>query len=268
MHIKIHEAKILQFYTEQAAEHPSQKLTLRVNHIKDVVRHGETIANNIGLDTYGKDIMKITTYLHDYYQVLQIAGGAPDPHLHHSAPEALERVLFGNNQIDEYADGLTTFDKNVIKTAIEQHAKIAVELPTDAGPLLVLFCNILRDADKSAIFELIKEPLYVLRNDWGFSDEQITNSISKDGGTTGVNPKVLEDFLKGQSVLNADIKTPADWAISMLGYLWNVQTEIALQSILESAKTFIDNLPFPAEVNNTVRGCYYHVLNNLIVLRK
>ena len=265
MNINVKEAEILQFYAKQAAEHPSERLTLRVSHIKDVVRHGRLIADGIGLDSHGRAILDAITYLHDYYQVLQIANNAPDPHIHHSDPIALEKTLFGNGKIDDYVGGLTVFDKEVIKTAIVQHAKIAVNLPVDASSHLILFCNLIRDADKSAIYELIEEPVYVLRNDHGYTDDQIKSSRSKDGIVTGVNPKVLVDFTDGRSILNEDIKTPADWAIGMLGYLYNVQTDVALKNMLQSAAKFVGNLPFSAEVNDVVRGCYYRTLNSLAV---
>ncbi|MCL1839714.1 hypothetical protein FWF89_01785 [Candidatus Saccharibacteria bacterium] len=268
MHINVKEAVILEFYAQQSAQHPSQKMTLRVGHIKDVVRHGMDIADAIGLDKHGKALVKLMTYLHDYYQVLQIAGNAPDPHLHHSNLEAIEKVLFDNGQIDEYAEGLSDFDKEVIKTAIVQHAKITVELPADADPHFVLFCNILRDADKSAIYELIKEPIYVLKNDWGFSDEQIKSSTSKDGATVGVSPKVLSDFMSGQCILNTDIQTPADWSISQLGYLYDVKTDVAFKSMLQNAAILISyKLPFSDVINDIVRGCYYHALNVLVIKR-
>jgi len=263
MPIKIFKDTILEFYAQQAVEHPSGKMTLRIGHIKDVNRYGALIAEAIGLDDHGKTLVDLVTYLHDYYQVLQIAGDAPDPHLHHSNPEAIETALFKNGQIDNYAEGLSDFDKEVIKIAITQHAKIAIELPTDANPHFILFCSILRDADKSAIYELIREPVYVLKNDHGFTDEQIENAISKDGNTVGVSEKVLADFMSGQSVQNADIKTPADWAISMLGYLYDVKTNIALDSMSQSAAIFIGNLPFSAPVNDKVRGCYYRAVSVL-----
>lgn len=261
MHFTINELKILEFYSNQATKNPSKKMVLRVGHIKDVVRHSDAISDAIGLDAYGKTLARLIAYLHDYYQVLQIAEEAPDPHLHHSHPDAIEKVLFSKNQIDQYAEGLSGLDKAIIKTAIVQHAKIAVSLTDEEklNPHFALFCDIIRDADKSAIYELIQEPLYVLHNDWGFTDNQIAES--------GVSEKVLQDFMSRKSVTNSDIKTPADWAISQLGYLWNVKTDFALKSMLQSAATLMGNLPFSAETNAVVRGCYYHALNALILVR-
>jgi hypothetical protein len=238
---------------------PSPKITLRVNHILDVERHALAIAKGVGLDTKGVGIAQVNGLLHDYYQVMQIAKTAPDPHLHHSDPDAIDRVLFSNGRIDELVLGLTDFDKEVIRTAIVQHAKIEIEGADAMDPLTLMHCKIIRDADKSAIYELIRTPTYVLKNDWGFSDEQIAESE--------LHQNVVDTFMSGSSILNSDIESPADWAILQLGYLWNVNTRVALDSMCESAATLMDNLPYGEEINERVRACYYYALGKLKFIR-
>jgi len=251
----------LQAVTDFPSPWPSSlgKLELRIKHIvEDVTPSAKLIAKELNLGVRDAAIYVTAALLHDYYQVLQIAESAPDPHLHHSNRNAVRACLFDNGKIDEYVSGLSNYEKTLIEEMIVQHAKIAVELPEEHAqdPRFVQLCNLLRDADKCGIYKIIQDSMYVLKNDWGFSEEQIVNCRSKDDNASGISEKVLADFMSGQCITNTDIKTPADWVISQLGYLYNIHSEPALDIILPLATTYIENLPtFPAGVNDALRQC-------------
>lgn len=115
-------------------------------------------------------------------------------------------ILFREGLIDVFIDDEEKDDKelNLLELAIKWHS--AYRLPDDLTERELLFCNIIRDADKVDIFRVaIEEPL---NNVYSVSREEELNSE--------ITPEVLEAFYEHHAVKRELRKTMADVKVGFL----------------------------------------------------
>jgi putative nucleotidyltransferase with HDIG domain len=155
------------------------KIKLKIDHTYRVAELCELIARNLKLDEYETDVAWLTGMLHDVGRFEQIKryntfnDAQSVDHANFGAD-----LLFKEGLIDTYVDGFHDDKYGVIvENAIRNHSAFRIDERLDE--YTVMFCNILRDADKVDIFRV---------------NIDIRPSLGKQNGRE-VSPPVLDDLL-------------------------------------------------------------------------
>ena len=131
------------------------KIKLKIDHTYRVAELCELIARDLKLDEYETDVAWLTGMLHDVGRFEQIKryntfnDAQSVDHANFGAD-----LLFKEGLIDTYVDGFHDDKYGVIvENAIRNHSAFRIDERLD--DYTVMFCNILRDADKVDIFSEI-----------------------------------------------------------------------------------------------------------------
>lgn len=194
----------------------NDKIRLKIEHTYRVADLCDKIAKNLGLSNYDIDMAWLIGMLHDVgrFEQLRKYGTFSDAdsidHAHYAA-----EILFDNGKIAGYIgnngnicnftevcndagnDGSLT-DIGITRKAIWNHSAYRIE--EDLSERALMFCNIIRDADKIDIFKVINDtPIGTI---YKVSSEDAVNSeISVD---------VMQAVREQHAVLRSLKKTPAD----------------------------------------------------------
>ena len=130
------------------------KIKLKIDHTYRVAELCELIARDLKLDEYETDVAWLTGMLHDVGRFEQIKryntfnDAQSVDHANFGAD-----LLFKEGLIDTYVDGFHD-DKygTIVENAIRNHSAFRIDERLD--DYTVMFCNILRDADKVDIFRV------------------------------------------------------------------------------------------------------------------
>lgn len=183
-----------------------EKILLKIRHTYRVAEISERIAVGQGLSENDVDLAWLIGMLHDIgrFEQLKQYGTFVDAKSIDHAHFGVE-LLFQDGLIREYIDlpedvDLDQFhDLSVIKCAIWNHSAYRIEEGVDERTLL--FCKIIRDADKVDIFRVAYDtPLEVL---YPFSRQEIKQSV--------ISPAVMQAYREGHAVLRSLKKTPVDF---------------------------------------------------------
>lgn len=198
------------------------KIKLKIDHTYRVAAIGEDIAASLGLAPSDIDLAWLAGMLHDIgrFEQLRRFGTFVDADSIDHAQFAVE-LLFQEGLLKEYCDvagigsdkltdskdqgELTGLCKetDILRIAIGNHSAYQIEDGLDERT--VMFCNILRDADKVDIFRVICES--DLEDVYGFTAQQLLQS--------GITPEVEQAFMEYHAVLRSLKKQPADYVVAM-----------------------------------------------------
>ena len=139
------------------------KIKLKIDHTYRVADIAERIGDSVGADS---DFSWFLGLLHDigrFEQLTQYGTFKDADSVDHA--ELGADILFKDGLIHNfpnlsYTDGLE--NARIAETAIRLHNKL--ELPRNLDSETLLYCKILRDADKADIFRVLTEPPYDERN--------------------------------------------------------------------------------------------------------
>ena len=191
------------------------KIKLKIEHTYRVAALSDRISDSLGLSKEDKDIAWIIGMLHDIarFEQVRIYDSYNDAQTVDHAQFGAD-LLFGgelstdksNKLISDYVrEGeLGREDLKLIETAIRNHNKYRID--KDLSEREILFCNIIRDADKVDIIKANTDfPLW-----------EIYNVSSEELASAPITPEVLEAFNEGHAILRSLKKSPAD---NILGHL-------------------------------------------------
>lgn len=257
---KVHVCEEFANYTDKYNSKDT-KIKLKIDHTYRVAEICERIAVSIGLEAREVQIAWLIGMLHDIgrFEQVRIYNTFSDAqsidHAHFGAD-----LLFKEGLIDSYLHGcegiaLSQDDLRTIELAIRNHSAYRVEDGLTEKELI--FCNIIRDADK----------IDILRVNTELPIEEIYNVSTEEIKTSAVTPEVLAAFNEEHAVLRSLKKTPIDnvvghislvyelvfdesylvlqeqgWIYKMLDFKSdNPDTVADLKKIKEHMMTFIDN---------------------------
>ncbi|MCR4657715.1 MAG: HD domain-containing protein [Lachnospiraceae bacterium] len=129
----------------------------KIDHTMRVAGNAEQIAVSIGMDRDDTDFGWMLGLLHDFGRFEQVRrfGTFVDSHSVDHAELGAD-LLFKEKKISLFSEsGFKEADHQIAETAIRQHNKL--KLPEDLDERTRLFCELLRDADKTDIFRVIDE---------------------------------------------------------------------------------------------------------------
>ncbi|MCI9080140.1 MAG: HD domain-containing protein [Lachnospiraceae bacterium] len=181
-----------------------EKIRLKVEHTYRVAGLCNRIARSLCMEENDINLAWVIGMLHDIGRFDQVKryGTFSDADSVDHAHYAVE-LLFDRGMLADYfgsTDGKGLDGSiNIIKKAIYNHSAYRIEGGLDERE--VLFCNIIRDADKLDIFKVVSDtPL-----------ENIHNVDREEISKTVVTGDVMQALREKHSVLRSLKKTPADY---------------------------------------------------------
>ena len=217
------------------------KIKLKIDHTYRVAELCELIARNLKLDEYETDVAWLTGMLHDVGRFEQIKryntfnDAQSVDHANFGAD-----LLFKEGLIDTYVDGFHD-DKYcvIVENAIRNHSAFRIDERLDE--YTVMFCNILRDADKVDIFRVnVDTPA-----------EDIYNVTTEELKNSQVSPEVMAAFDERHAVLRSCKKTVVDHVAGHIALTFELVYPISLQIAKE--RGYLDKM-MAFESDNEVTG--------------
>lgn len=142
--------KLYQDYTEDF-DHTDGKIKLKLDHTYRVASICDRLADSLGLEGEEKDLAWTLGMLHDigrFKQVREYGTFLDAQSIDHALCSVM--VLFEDGLLRKYLDE-TKYD-SILFTAIRHHN--VYRLPENLDEKTLLFCNLLRDADKIDILKV------------------------------------------------------------------------------------------------------------------
>ena len=185
------------------------KVRLKIDHTYRVAALCGRIAQAQGLDAPGIDLAWLCGLLHDVgrFEQLRRYGTFNDAaSIDHAACSV--QVLFDEGHIRDY---LPDPDQDaLLRTAVACHS--AYRLPGGLDARTLLYCNILRDADKIDILRVnVETPL-----------EEIYNVTTAELRAAAITPAVAEAFYAHHAVLRSLKRTPADNVVGHMSLVYEL----------------------------------------------
>lgn len=217
------------------------KIKLKIDHTYRVAELCELIARNLKLDEYETDVAWLTGMLHDVGRFEQIKryntfnDAQSVDHANFGAD-----LLFKEGLIDIYVDGFHDDKYGVIvENAIRNHSAFRIDERLDE--YTVMFCNMLRDADKVDIFRVnVDTPA-----------EDIYNVTTEELKNSQVSPEVMAAFDERHAVLRSCKKTVVDHVAGHIALTFELVYPISLQIAKE--RGYLDKM-MAFESDNEVTG--------------
>lgn len=207
--------KVLDAFAEYTSHYncDDPKIKLKVDHTYRVADYCEQIADSLALSKEDVDLAWLIGMLHDigrFEQILRYNTFNDAVSVNHAAFGA--DLLFCEGLLARFVEKMTdcpaadrlpesgesVADVTLLESAIRHHS--AYRLPEGLTARELLFCNIIRDADKLDIFRVnIETPI-----------EDIYNVTTEEILHSSITPAVLDAFHEHHCVLRALKKEPLD----------------------------------------------------------
>lgn len=231
-----------QAFSDYAAHYNAAdpKVKLKIDHTYRVAALCGRIAASLGLSQLDIDLAWLCGLLHDvgrFEQLRQYGTFNDAQSIDHAAMSA--RVLFEEGHIRDYLDDAD--EDELLRTAVAWHS--AYRLPAELDQRALLFCQILRDADKVDILRVnVEVPM-----------EEIYNVTTEALRQSPVSPAVLQAFYEHHCVLRSLKQYPADNAVGHASLVYELCYPESLRAVAEQGWLW-KLLNFPTENPDTAKA--------------
>ena len=179
------------------------KVRLKVEHTGRVAEISERIAAELGLCKTDVDLSWLNGMLHDigrFEQVRRYGTFIDAASVNHAQLGA--DILFREGLIRRFLPEAEVETDRLVEKAVRLHNLL--ELPEDLTEREILFCRILRDADKVDILRIMGETSF----------EEIYDLPWEKVLEARISDEVFADVMEGRTVNRAHSRTPIDIRIS------------------------------------------------------
>ncbi len=198
----------------------SEKVRLKIEHTYRVSALCEKIAQSLDLPQSEVDIAWLAGLLHDIgrFEQLRNYGTFVDADsIDHAQYGA--NILFVQGKIRDYLEDDS--QDELLRTVVFYHS--AFQIPEDLDDRTIMFCNILRDADKIDILKVNVE----------FPLEEIYNVTSQELRNGEVTKEVMDSFQEEHAVLRSLKKTAVDNVVGHISLVYELVYPISLKLVKE-----------------------------------
>lgn len=201
-------------YLEKNYDLTDSNILRKYNHIQKVAEYAKNIAEELNLKKEEQDLAYVLGLFHDYGRFEQWKRYQTyNDSLSVSHAKLGTKLLFQNNEINYFSVPKKHY--NILKTAIDEHSNLTID-PTVVNPQTRLFCKIIRDADKSHLYEL-------------YIAGAIPNFTNLDGFT-----KEVLDCVNNRTAVEAKfVKTKLDRALSTLCSTYDIEFLFTYRKLIE-----------------------------------
>lgn len=194
------------------------RINLKIIHTYYVAENARKIAKMLGLSEEEQDLAELIGLLHDIgrFEQVRIFGTFSDKTTIDHAYKAIE-VLFSNCEIRNFIED-NKYDEIICK-AIRNHNKFKVEDGLTEQELL--YCNIIRDADKLDIFRVAL-------------DEKLEDFVTleiEDISKEILTPSFFENFQNEQLLLVSECKSGVDCMVTVFAFIYDMNFKESLKII-------------------------------------
>ncbi len=203
----------------------SGRIKLKIKHILKVVENSKIIAKELGLDEEKIRLAELIGIFHDIGRFEQVrlynTFSDKDTGLDHAQYSL--KVLYEDGLISKFID--TSEYDDIIKKAVYNHNKAKIEESITGDALL--FCKIIRDADKLDIYRVINED----KMEDIFWYKEFKNLKMSDG--------LMDKFINDRFIKYKDVKNNADLIYVFYGYVYDFNF-LSCYKIIRKEK-YLDN---------------------------
>jgi len=230
-------------------------LKLKQDHTERVCREIVFLAGELALDDNQTRIAELIALFHDVGRLPQFT----QYHTYHD-PRSVNHCELGVEvlQTEGILDSLRDEERRWVETAVRYHG--IKTLPPDLSGLTLLFCRLIRDADKIDIFRVV---LDAYKQYDGDPDNFLLEIELPDD--PGYTPEVLDAVLSEQLVDYAKLRTLTDAKLLQLGWVYDLNFTAALKRIDQSGflSALYALLPETPEIRRACRKVAEHVATRL-----
>lgn len=245
--------KIFNDYTS-AYDAEDPKIRLKIDHTYRVAYLCEIIAKDIGLSDRQVDLAWLMGILHDvgrFEQIRQFNTFSDADSVDHANFGA--DLLFIDKLLDKFIsrqnNEINDTEIKLLETAIRNHS--SYRLPECLTEEEVMYCNILRDADKIDIFKV----------NFDIPLEDIYNVTTEQLVTEFVSEEVKKCFDEGHAVLRNIRKTAVDHLVGHICLMFELVYPISLQITREQG--YLNRLLQFESVNEDTRKWFCYMREKL-----
>ena len=175
------------------------KIKLKIDHTYRVAALCDQISDSLNLSDNDKDLAWCLGMFHDigrFEQIKRFGTFNDATSIDHARLSA--DLLFIDNLIESYSCNPSSEEARIIELAIRQHNQF--RLPEELTDRELLFCNIIRDADKIDILKVnVETPA-----------ESIYNISLQELKQSKITPEVIDMFYTKSAVLRSLKRAPID----------------------------------------------------------
>lgn len=197
-----------------------EKVKLKIEHTWRVCELCEEIAQKSGFTKEETEIAWLTGLLHDVgrFEQLRRYGTFNDAQSIDHAQFGAD-ILFKEGKIKEYIEDFS--ENDLLEKVVRTHS--AYRLPESFSQRECKFANLLRDADKIDILKVnVIVPL-----------EEIYNVTTEELRSCTVTQSVLDEFMKGHTILRSLKKAPVDHVVGHISLVYELVYPISLEIVEE-----------------------------------
>ena len=188
----------------------NERVKLKIEHIKRVAQNAKMIAQSLNLSEEKVNLAIAIGYFHDIarFEQIRIANTFSDKESHINHGELGAKVLRENDFIRNFIKE-PLYD-HIIQKAVINHNRPKIEEGLSDEELL--FCKIIRDADKLDIFYTISQDRYSMQSIFWYPQFD----------AEGISNKILEEFKKEITIDYSLIHTNSDVIVIFYAYIYDL----------------------------------------------
>lgn len=255
MKLKVDREQVKQAFAQYVRQYNAEdeKILLKIRHTYRVAEISERIASGLGLSAYDTDLAWLIGMLHDIgrFEQLWQYGTFIDAESIDHAHFGVE-LLFQDGLIRNYVEGWSAGmekrmgDLSVIRAAIWNHSAYRIEEGLNERTLL--FCKIIRDADKVDIFKVAYDT----------PPEVLYHCTLEEFQNAAISPEVIQAYQEEHAVLRSLKKTPVDFLVGHIALIFELEFSVSRnitreQGYVQKLLSFQSDMPETAMVFQTMR---------------
>lgn len=232
----------------------SDHLQLKKDHSLRVAGLSADIAEKLGLDEEDCKTAELIGLLHDLGRFHQFEKYQSFDDL-----KTEDHAVLGVSVLKsaEFFGELPEARQQVVIQTIEMHNKLAV---TSKEKQVILFSQVLRDADKLDLWELAVSHL---KRDGSFSLPSICFNLPK---TSGVSEVVVKGILSGKPVSKKDLQSVNDFKLFLMAMVFDLNFKVSFQLLNQKQliPRIYDSLPKRDDVIHVYRQIRLFIENKFV----
>lgn len=229
--MQLDQSKAVNVFAEYVSHYDTTngKIALKIEHTYRVAGLCGQIAESLNLPKPDVDLAWLIGLLHDIgrFEQARIYGTFIDAksvdHGHLSV-----HILWDEGKLREFADDLTVEEQEILRQAIWYHS--VYRLPEELDERALMFCRILRDADK----------IDILKVNVDYPMEEIYNTTTKELKNSVVSDRVLESLKEHHAVPHALKQSTVDFLVGHLSLTYELVYPFSRRQVKEQG--YLDRL--------------------------
>lgn len=240
MNVSIYENLFLKyvrkFYTDDSSVH--RNIILKEKHSLNVRDNIIEISKGLKLTSEDIDLATIIALFHDIGRFKQFSK-----YKTFDDSKSVNHAKYGIQVLEEegFLENLEETEKSIVYTAIMSHN--AIVLPEIEDKRMLLFCKLIRDADKLDVWNVI-----LTENE---KDENSDISLGFSNNTN-FNPEIVKAMKKKQTIEYKLITSALDFKLILLSWIYNINFDYTFNLIKEreEVKRITETLPEIKEIQS------------------